>query len=662
MAIEFSTPSFKPREYEGEYIQYTLYGLDSDGDELDDIITSPKKSTVIHTIKELLPDYRRIYNGMHVVAILYDENDNMLDSVVVWSTDQYESSSVDDPAWQVRVEFDLNGKREFTHIITRAGNEAEAKKNAAAYVGREYSGSKNIAVMDAKALPKHKSEKLSYEKGHKNSKGEDAPWVIRSHKDDSVLASFSTKKEAEKHMKTMKRYSKTESSGAPYIQRYVITGGTGPKSGTETARRKIKITGDPEQELWDLVLSEIRAGYEQRLFVNDTYYDCVGSDEGVAELREEGLAAFKEEYGIDKITSMGYYKNSWSGWMSDQIDYRIVDGASSENKDEGKFTEIKAAIKAAWSAAEAKWFRLDFREATERLDVYPIASDNEGVGVNWGVLPERNTIVQYATDLRTGDNQIEREMPYKDLDELEKIFVDEFKSMDETLEVGADNGADIHPLTESAPKEVSVDEDAGAKAEATFHDDVDIADGIDPIWLVEVHWVDPSEDDRLTVVRCDGEDMYDAKKRAVRYLEKERRAYNARVVSAELESPAKTEATLNALWCVEFCDIYSNVKKEYYDTEADAKARYDELAERGDIEWVEGPVMEAAAKEEAASYADYAESVKAILMGREFEYGPETANEFVVDDYKEIVRKNFDAGKNAFAAAADIDDAYMGKE
>lgn len=124
----------------------------------------------------------------------------------------------------------------------------------------------------------------------------------------------------------------------------------------------------------------------------------------------------------------------------------------------------------------------------------------------------------------------------------------------------------------------------------------------------------------------------------------------------------KQEATLNALWCVEFCDIYSNVEKEYYNTEAEAKARYDELAERGDIEWVEDPVMEAVAKEEKPSYDDYAESVKSILMGREFEYGPETANEFVVDDYKEIVRKNFDAGKNAFTAAADIDDAYMRKE
>lgn len=54
-------------------------------------------------------------------------------------------------------------------------------------------------------------EKLGYEKGHKNSKGEDAPWVIRSHEDNSVLASFPTKKEAEEHMQRMKQYSKSES-------------------------------------------------------------------------------------------------------------------------------------------------------------------------------------------------------------------------------------------------------------------------------------------------------------------------------------------------------------------------------------------------------------------------------------------------------------------
>ena len=443
MAIELNAPSFKPREYEGEYILYTLYGLDSDGDELDDIITSPKKSTVTHTIKELLPDFRRIYNGMHVVAILYDKNDHMLDSAVVWSTDQNEANDAAEgpyivysldketgvskdgeyPTWRKAYNALADGtvwdhgssnnfvfhgnhlqqiykykktgrtgkwsgngydvifdreisedpadyiKANFTptrynacHFNESKGTDEENNSELGEYMctrgfthgnlgvifrkGRKYTATKTlpdgrIEVSGFNVSPeflashfeKIRDEKLEYEKGHKNSKGEDAPWVIRSHKDNSVLASFPTKKEAENHMKTMKRYSKSE----------------------------------------------------------------------------------------------------------------------------GKFTEIKAAIKAAWSAAEAKWFRLNFQESTERLDVYPIASDNEGVGVNWGVLPERSIIAQYATDLRTGNSEIEREMPYKDLDELEKIFVDEFKSMDETLEIGAENGADIHPLTESRPTESEVD-------------------------------------------------------------------------------------------------------------------------------------------------------------------------------------------------------------
>lgn len=131
---------------------------------------------------------------------------------------------------------------------------------------------------------------------------------------------------------------------------------------------------------------------------------------------------------------------------------------------------------------------------------------------------------------------------------------------------------------------------------------------------------------------------------------------------AEENVPGKMEASSGDKWCVEFGDIYNNVKKEYYATEADAKARYDELAERGDIEWVEKPAIKTKSKEETLSYDDYAESVKTILMGREFEYGPETANQFVVDDYKDIVRKNYDDGKGALSAAADIDAAYMGKE
>lgn len=50
-------------------------------------------------------------------------------------------------------------------------------------------------------------EKLEYEKGHRNSRGEYAPWVIRSHKDGSVLASFAKKDDAERHLARMKGYA-----------------------------------------------------------------------------------------------------------------------------------------------------------------------------------------------------------------------------------------------------------------------------------------------------------------------------------------------------------------------------------------------------------------------------------------------------------------------
>lgn len=58
---------------------------------------------------------------------------------------------------------------------------------------------------------KDTDEKLGYEKGHKNSKGEDAPWVIRSHEDNRVLASFANEDDAKEHLKRMKQYSKKES-------------------------------------------------------------------------------------------------------------------------------------------------------------------------------------------------------------------------------------------------------------------------------------------------------------------------------------------------------------------------------------------------------------------------------------------------------------------
>lgn len=72
------------------------------------------------------------------------------------------------------------------------------------------------------ATPRQESkdtdEKLGYEKGHKNSKGEDAPWVIRSHEDNRVLASFANKKDAEEHLQRMKQYSKQESKNESLTQ------------------------------------------------------------------------------------------------------------------------------------------------------------------------------------------------------------------------------------------------------------------------------------------------------------------------------------------------------------------------------------------------------------------------------------------------------------
>ena len=116
--------------------------------------------------------------------------------------------------------------------------------------------------------------------------------------------------------------SKTEES-APYIQCYVITGGTGPESGEESEREKIDISGDPEHELWDMVLKEIPADYEQHLFVNNNEFDNLIDDDDIAALKTIGLDAFKKKHGIDKITSMGYYTHPWSGMTSDLMDYRI---------------------------------------------------------------------------------------------------------------------------------------------------------------------------------------------------------------------------------------------------------------------------------------------------------------------------------------------------
>lgn len=71
-------------------------------------------------------------------------------------------------------------------------------------------GGKALESLEPGKTYESAEEKLGYEKDNKNSKGEDAPWVIRSHKDNRILASFAKKEDAKKHLQRMKKYSKGE--------------------------------------------------------------------------------------------------------------------------------------------------------------------------------------------------------------------------------------------------------------------------------------------------------------------------------------------------------------------------------------------------------------------------------------------------------------------
>lgn len=167
-------------------------------------------------------------------------------------------------------------------------------------------------------------ETIEYKKGHKNSRGEDAPWVILDHKNGKVLVSFSKKDDAEAHLERMKHYSKGE-----------------------------------------------------KLFN-------------------------KQE--LESMAMNGY----------------------------------KAAVTAAWSDAGVKNFKIDIRANEEEppaLDVYPKALDGKDIDVSWRLLPNVMKIVQYSIS-PAGNHTIERELDFATEDDVEIIFTDEFKSVDDVLEHG----------------------------------------------------------------------------------------------------------------------------------------------------------------------------------------------------------------------------------
>lgn len=454
MAIELSTPSFKPREYEGEYIRYALYGLDSDGDELDKLITSPKKSTVTHTIKELLPDYGRVYNGMHVVAILYDKNDRRLDSEVVWSTDQMESKGAD--------------------------------------------------------------ETIEYEKGYKNSRGEDAPWVIRDHKGGKVLASFATKGEAEAHLERMKRYSKDEAAGSivadnrlgkivkarlrdnvlaflpidddgkndDCVYFFKVDGNNIITKGYHWGRDEIDRsmiaddgapwTAEPNRPTRDWVhteeytkylLDRVRKCLDMGVTTRKSEVaDSVGFSRFVQNLLDAAINMFDDatwdrlvkayDFGDDfeKGRSVADSLKNMQGWVL-ATEKRHTD-EKLFNKDELErfaMNNYKAAVKAAWSAAGVKNFKIDHSDGSNKsLNVWPKTLDGNFYDVSWRIMPALGVVVQYADD-KNGNSTIEREIPFKDTDDVEEIFTDEFKSLDAVIDDGKP------AKTETAPDDYARD-------------------------------------------------------------------------------------------------------------------------------------------------------------------------------------------------------------
>lgn len=91
--------------------------------------------------------------------------------------------------------------------------------------------------------------------------------------------------------------------------------------------------------------------------------------------------------------------------------------------------EIKGAVNAAWSEQASIRFKLDFNDGVKHsgIDVYLKTLDGELCGVSWRILPDVGVIARYADNLKNGTSEIIEEMNFKDADDIERIFTDEFR-------------------------------------------------------------------------------------------------------------------------------------------------------------------------------------------------------------------------------------------
>lgn len=110
--------------------------------------------------------------------------------------------------------------------------------------------------------------------------------------------------------------------------------------------------------------------------------------------------------------------------------------------------DVQAAARSAWSTSGATDFKLDIVRLGNHIIIYakgPNGEDN--VGISWhvhipSILNSYTTphVEQFAVDSKGAwPKEPERTFDVKDLDELENQFVDEFKSLQETLDIAKEN-------------------------------------------------------------------------------------------------------------------------------------------------------------------------------------------------------------------------------
>ena len=69
-------------------------------------------------------------------------------------------------------------------------------------------------------------EMVKYMKGHKNSKGEDAPWTIVSCKTGKILSSHKSKEAADEHLQQMEYYKHAKNESVDEFKTWLAEGGS----------------------------------------------------------------------------------------------------------------------------------------------------------------------------------------------------------------------------------------------------------------------------------------------------------------------------------------------------------------------------------------------------------------------------------------------------